>query len=331
MQLSKLFSFIVVALLVAVVFAGLVSIPAAAAVTDTMQFRYNAAHTGDYSPVAGTTQPNGLLKWSFQTESDVVSSPAVANGVVYVGVAPTLYALNAQTGAKLWSYTTGDWWVQSSPAVANGVVYVGDSLPNGSLYALNATTGAELWNYTVKTGQYPGGCVRASPAVANGVVYAGSAYAVNSENGTLLQSDYNVYALDANNGTKLWNYTTGGMVESSPAVVNGVVYIGSDDGNLYAFGNQSAGKWGPWTSLSGQFTASPAAVSWADGRIDLFGRGSDNALWWRNYSNSAWSSWTSLSGQLAPTTGPAVSSQREGQLDVFVIGSDNALWQRSYA
>jgi eukaryotic-like serine/threonine-protein kinase len=39
-------------------------------------------------------------------------------------VAAREYALNASTGAKLWSYTTGG-YVSSSPAVANGVVYVG--------------------------------------------------------------------------------------------------------------------------------------------------------------------------------------------------------------
>jgi outer membrane protein assembly factor BamB len=33
-----------------------------------------------------------------------------------------------------------------------------------------------------------------------------------------------------------WSYTTGGPVQySSPAVVNGLVYIGSTDHNLYAF------------------------------------------------------------------------------------------------
>jgi C1A family cysteine protease len=94
-----------------------------------------------------------------------------------------------------------------------------------------------------------------------------------------------------------------------------------------------AGEWGTWASLSGQLTASPATVSWADGRIDVFARGTDNALWWRNTSNggTSWSSWTSLGGQLAATTGPAASSQRAGQLDVFVIGSDQALWHRSYS
>jgi PQQ-like domain len=42
--------------------------------------------------------------------------------------------------------------------------------------------------------------------------------------------------LDAGTGAKLWGYKTGRWVSSSPAVVNGVVYVGSDDGKVYAFG-----------------------------------------------------------------------------------------------
>ncbi|MGD0716776.1 MAG: PQQ-binding-like beta-propeller repeat protein, partial [Halobacteriota archaeon] len=45
---------------------------------------------------------------------------------------------------------------------------------------------------------------------------------------------------NATTGAKLWNYTTGGYVFSSPAVVNGTVYVGSSDGNLYAIGNAAA-------------------------------------------------------------------------------------------
>ena len=52
------------------------------------------------------------------------STPTVANGLVYVGSADfKVYALNASTGSKVWSFTTGD-LVWSSPVVANGVVYV---------------------------------------------------------------------------------------------------------------------------------------------------------------------------------------------------------------
>ncbi len=46
--------------------------------------------------------------------------------------------------------------------------------------------------------------------------------------------DHNVYALNATTGAKIWNYTTGFSVESSPAISNNVVYICSEDGNLYA-------------------------------------------------------------------------------------------------
>ena len=48
--------------------------------------------------------------------------------------------------------------------------------------------------------------------------------------------DDNVYALNANTGAKLWNYTTDYMVDSSPAVVDGVVYVGTDAGSVYALG-----------------------------------------------------------------------------------------------
>ncbi|HYA77790.1 MAG TPA: PQQ-binding-like beta-propeller repeat protein, partial [Verrucomicrobiae bacterium] len=46
--------------------------------------------------------------------------------------------------------------------------------------------------------------------------------------------DGSVYALNAANGEYIWKFTTGGSVDSCPAVVNGVVYIGSWDGSVYA-------------------------------------------------------------------------------------------------
>ncbi|MGB8311305.1 MAG: PQQ-binding-like beta-propeller repeat protein [Halobacteriota archaeon] len=46
--------------------------------------------------------------------------------------------------------------------------------------------------------------------------------------------DHNVYALNATNGTKVLSYTTGGPVWSSPTIANGIVYVGSDDHNVYA-------------------------------------------------------------------------------------------------
>jgi eukaryotic-like serine/threonine-protein kinase len=77
----------------------------------------------------------GAKLWSYPTGYIVPSSPAVANGVVYVGSSfpdGGVYALNARTGAKLWRYTLG-FSVESSPAVVDGVVYVGSD--NDKVYA----------------------------------------------------------------------------------------------------------------------------------------------------------------------------------------------------
>ena len=46
-----------------------------------------------------------------------------------------------------------------------------------------------------------------------------------------------MYALDALTGEKIWNYTTGSVVFSSPAVSNGLVFFGSLDSGVYALGS----------------------------------------------------------------------------------------------
>src|SRR5437764_15088157 len=75
--------------------------------------------------------------WSYATGGRIDSSPAVAEGVIYVGSHDHMvYALSAQTGEKLWSYTTGG-RINSSPTVADRIVYVGSNDHN--LYAFNQT------------------------------------------------------------------------------------------------------------------------------------------------------------------------------------------------
>ena len=44
-----------------------------------------------------------------------------------------------------------------------------------------------------------------------------------------------LYALNAQTGEQLWSYTTGGNILSTPTVANGLVYVGSNDRSLYAF------------------------------------------------------------------------------------------------
>jgi hypothetical protein len=73
----------------------------------------------------------------------------------------------------------------------------------------------------------------------------------------------------------------------------------------------------------------PAAVSWGANRIDVFARGTDDAMWQKSWDGQKWSSWQSRGGAL--TSGPAASSCASGHLDVFVVGSDYAMYRLGYA
>ena len=69
--------------------------------------------------------PTRPAKWTYATGGEVRSSPAVADGVVFVGSNDAkLHVVDAATGEAKWTYATGG-PVSSSPAVADSVVYVG--------------------------------------------------------------------------------------------------------------------------------------------------------------------------------------------------------------
>lgn len=76
---------------------------------------------------------NGTTYWNRTiSDGDFVSTPAVADGVVYVSSNSEVYAVNATSGEMLSNYTVGDH--ANTPIVANGVVYAGDS--NGTVTAV---------------------------------------------------------------------------------------------------------------------------------------------------------------------------------------------------
>lgn len=77
--------------------------------------------------------PSSSELWRFQSLSGMISSPGIADGIVYVGSSDNnLYAIDASNGEEIWRYTT-DHHVKSSPAVVNGMVFVGSE--DGSVYA----------------------------------------------------------------------------------------------------------------------------------------------------------------------------------------------------
>jgi len=118
----------------------------------------------------------------------------------------------------------------------NKALNPGDHIPTvrGS-----TSNGILNWKYATK------GIVTSS-ATPNGILYVGS-------------NDHNVYALNAANGTKVWNYATGSLVWSKPAIANGIVYIGSMDNNVYALNATTGTK--IWSYATGEGVFSSPTVS----------------------------------------------------------------------
>ena len=110
---------------------------------DAAMFRGNLAHTGVYN--AAGVPKFSQIKWKFHTDGQVISSPAVANGMAYVGSTDgNLYAVDLESGTQKWKLFTGV-RVTSSPAVENGVVYFGSY--SGRFYAVDAASGKLKWKF----------------------------------------------------------------------------------------------------------------------------------------------------------------------------------------
>ena len=85
---------------------------------DTSMFRNDSAHSGIYA--GGLPKLHGV-KWTFHTHGEVTSSPAIVQGVVYVGSNDgNLYAIDRQKGSLIWKFPT-EARITSSSAVAYGL------------------------------------------------------------------------------------------------------------------------------------------------------------------------------------------------------------------
>lgn len=201
--------------------ALVLSVPPAPA--QTAMFRGDAAHHGAYAGGGATIQG---VQWRVATHGDVVSSPVVAGGSVYVGSGDgKLYAIDRETGRVLWTFDAGS-PIASSPAAAQGMVFVGTRA--GRFVAVDASNGVQRWQVTTGAdlplpwGHESGDVYTSSPTYADGVVVFGA-------------GDGNVYAVDAATGAVRWRSPTRGRVRSTPAVAGDAVYVGSFDGGVYAF------------------------------------------------------------------------------------------------
>jgi outer membrane protein assembly factor BamB len=189
-------------------------------------------------------------------------TPVVYQGMVFynsdsigTGSAESLYVLSAATGELLWKYPTG--YADDAVTVADGRVYC----PAESLFCFNAFTGEKIW--ASSEANHSG----SSPVVAGGRVYGGrgdkTLVCLNAADGSLIWSSelsgennscmafwndiifvpswfYNksiLFAVNANSGEVIWENTNNdgwGYHDSSPVVVDGVVYILDMNGTVMA-------------------------------------------------------------------------------------------------
>jgi outer membrane protein assembly factor BamB len=219
-------------------------------------------------------EKTGEMKWSYDTRGEhaadswgsAATSPAIGpDGTVYVGGAGgVLHALEGKSGKPKWqspvSYTFSS---KSAPAVGpDGTIYIGCN--DYKLHALDGATGNEKWTFTAH------GFPTVRPAIGDdGTVYLGGdvsvLYAVDGATGKLRweaplegrgtspplfhegtvyihvgkgSTENTVYAFDTRTGREQWHFKpTGGPcgVGSGPAVgKNGEIYVGNDNGYVYA-------------------------------------------------------------------------------------------------
>ncbi|MBI5642407.1 MAG: PQQ-binding-like beta-propeller repeat protein [Deltaproteobacteria bacterium] len=166
--------------------------------------------------IYSSSAKSGGRNWSARTESAIYSSPVIREGALYVAsLNRTFYAIDVKTGKIIWRKQLDADMIIASPVVTKDSIYV--AFKSGHIKSYGRTGGNEIADFKLPSE------ISSTPVIGgNGIIYCAG------EDGFL-------YALDIKTGAISWKYQTGGGIHSSPAVLEGAVYVGSEDGNVYAF------------------------------------------------------------------------------------------------
>ncbi len=173
------------------------------------------------------------------TRNNVISTPVIHDGIVYIGVgqdpehgeAPGhLWAIDAGktgdiTGSGVIWHREGEEFNRtiSTVAIKDGILYAADL--SGYLYALDAKTGKHFWDYNAFA------AVWSSPFVADGKVY-------------LTDEDGDVAVLKAGKKMELLGeFNMGNAIYTTPTARDGVLFVASRR-NLFAIQEGAGGKSG---------------------------------------------------------------------------------------
>jgi outer membrane protein assembly factor BamB len=145
------------------------------------------------------------------------TSPAVQNDTLYISTFDGhIYALSTETGKLLdWSFEAKAGFA-SSPVIEEDTIYVGSF--DRHLYAIKIGSNVSMWMFPQE--KPAGNWFWASPVVNEGVVYAGCL-------------DGRLYAIEAKTGKKLWEFDAGDPIISSPVLVDNLLIVANEAGNVY--------------------------------------------------------------------------------------------------
>ena len=161
---------------------------------------------------------SGKEIWLFKTGDVIQESLTIAYGLVYLGSSDKkFYCLNPDNGSVVWVFSAGDGIYFSSVIWKNKVYF---TCFNNDLFCLNAQTGKQIWVQRLKEG-FDG-----TPTISDGKLYLGSGY------------EFKLLCVDANNGKRIWDYDCH-VIESSPVICSGRIYITLTSGYLVCLGNEN--------------------------------------------------------------------------------------------
>jgi len=154
-----------------------------------------------------------LFNVSMCADCQIASGPALVGDDVYSGDhSGRFFRVNVRTGAIVWTNQDSKKEIFSTPALAGDLVVFGSE--DGGVYALDRATGLQRWRHD--TGKLP-----SSPVIAADKV--------------IVSVDGVLHFLKLATGEAIWsNEVSDGI--ASPALINGNVVVGSEDGTVVAFG-----------------------------------------------------------------------------------------------
>jgi len=185
---------------------------------------------------------DGKELWKFNVPGGpVLASPVVSAGRTFVsGCDSTLHVIDTKTGKELGSVQL-EGQTGASAAVAGDDLFVGTM--SNQMLAIDLKKENVKWKFEAADNPQP---FFSSPAISSDLVVVGC-------------RDKRVHAFNRLTGKPVWDYPTGGKVDSSPVIVGKRVYVGSSDGNLYAL-ELARGTLLQKINLGGPITASPAVA-----------------------------------------------------------------------